>query len=136
MNDPDQYIKCRNAYIYFREIPYDKFDFWTNELHHNDEIAYWRKCWNIREDILNIIGKNKDAYVAYEYPVSYNDLLEIIKTLKSYNRHNWNTSETQNLWEWRDIKHTLKRQIKTLIHVAQIFKKDPCAFTVMFYDSY
>ena len=135
MNDPDQVIKCRNIYIYYRQYPAVAFDFWSKELRHDDEIAYWRKCWNIRNDILAILG-GSGGIETYEYKVSYDNLLEIIKILKSYNRYNWDEGETQGLWEWRDIKAKLRKQIKTFKRVAAIMRENPNAFTLIFYDSY
>ena len=49
------------------------------------EIAYWRKCWNVRGDILDIIDSTEEKYC---YEISPNQLLQIVKILSKYNEKN------------------------------------------------
>ena len=42
------------------------------------EIAYWRKCWNVRRDILDIIDSTEEKYC---YAVSPDQLLHFVKIL-------------------------------------------------------
>ena len=66
------------------ELEYDKayeYDF---------EICYWRKCWNIRNDILWIIGERLSD--KYEYTLDKEDIDQIIKLLESYNADNFEDS--------------------------------------------
>lgn len=71
--------------------PYDK------EGKYDFEIAYWRKCWNIRNDILGILKHRQDE--EYTYAVTKENLKEIIKLLESYNSENFEDSGTC-IWDW------------------------------------
>ena len=92
------------------------------------EIAYWRKCWNIRGDILDIIDSTEEKYC---YEISPSQLLQIVKILSKYNEKNWDHS----IWSWDDIKHSIKKQILTIPFwiIFLLFNKD---YYCEFYDSY
>jgi len=134
MKDKDAKIHCKSVFVEARSYIDCTYDIWTNALLDEDEVAYWRKCWNIRSDIFDIL-KTKENDVYY-YDVSYDQLLQIIALLKSYNRFNWNKTDEYSIWEWKEIKPHLRRQIKTLKHVAAAMREHPDAFTLQFYDSY
>ena len=92
------------------------------------EIAYWRKCWNIRGDILDIIDSTEEKYC---YEISPSQLLQIVKILSKYNEKNWDHS----IWSWDDIKHSIKKQILTIPFwiIFLLLNKD---YYCEFYDSY
>ena len=92
------------------------------------EIAYWRKCWNIRGDILDIIDSTEEKYC---YEISPSQLLQIVKILSKYNEKNWDYS----IWSWDDIKHSIKKQILTIPFwiIFLLLNKD---YYCEFYDSY
>lgn len=96
------------------------------------DICYWRKCWNIRNIILNNIedqDKEKE-----EYLLSQNDIQIIIGILKSFNKDNWNDNGG-SIWDWdRYRKKRLRENIKKLKHLLKMMKKYD--FEVYFIDSY
>lgn len=46
------------------------------------EVAYWRKCWGIRNTILRIV--NPSVTNEYEFPVTLDNIDDIIKTFKYF----------------------------------------------------
>lgn len=120
----------RKIFIFDREDNNSyQFDFYTKILQKDDTIAYWRKCYNVRDAILNILKTDKEQY---EYPISHENLLKIIKVLKAFNKRNWNDS----IWEWRDAKHNIRKCIRNLNIIERYMRKNPNVIHLTFYDSY
>ena len=96
-----------------------------------EEICYWRKCWNIRKLIFDCIDSNE---MLFEYSLSLDDLVDIYNALKTLNKENW-SENGGSIWEWEEIRKGLKRDIKTLNKLIKRMKKEP-DLEVIFYDSY
>ena len=98
------------------------------------EVCYWRKCWNVRADILNIVDQG-DAE-QYRFYLDISAIKDIIKVFKSYNRKNWQFGGFRgSIWEWFEYKKLNRRHIRNLKRLARIMKKYP-DLEVYFYDSY
>ena len=108
---------------------------WDKELEYDFEITYWRKCWNIRNDILYIIGER------WNYGLEFNltpiDIDHIIELLKSYNEENWEESGG-SIWMWNDGEWSYSEKIKQDIENLKLLRKlmDKYDMEVYFYDSY
>lgn len=109
-------------------------DIWEGIDSGNDiEVAYWRKCWGIRDQILTVLGENLEG--EGEYILSAFDLKYIIKLLKEFtNRSYWN-QYADSIWEFDEFKHNQKSIIRNLKKVYRWMKQDP-DLEVYFYDSY
>lgn len=93
------------------------------------EVCYWRKCWNVRNDIFSVLAcprENNDG----QYPVQLEHIDQIIDVLKSYNEDNWELS----IWEFEEMKPHLKEQAKNLKKLKKLMEIYP--LSVYFYDSY
>ena len=98
------------------------------------EVCYWRKCWNVRADILDIVDKG-DAE-QYRFYLDIPAIKDIIKILKSYNRKNWQFGGFRgSIWEWSEHKRINSRHIHNLKVLVRIMRKFP-DLEVYFYDSY
>lgn len=97
-----------------------------------EEICYWRKCSNIRNKIFEIIGKYSDE--EYEYSLSLDNVVDIYHMLKGLNKKNW-FDGGNSIWDWEDIKKSIKGNIKALNKLIKRMKKEP-DLEVIFYDSY
>ena len=99
------------------------------------EIAYWRKCWNVRGAIAEVIG---GIYDNGETPLMYEDIIAVIKRLKQFNKKNWSGScwDEGSIWDWDEIKKSHRGCIKRLEKLACLIKKHPGEIDVYFYDSY
>lgn len=111
------------------ELEYDKnheYDF---------EICYWRKCWNVRNDILWIIGERFGDQ--YEYNLDKEDVDQIIKLFESYNADNFEDSGGC-VWDWDDEEYPYSEKIKQDIENLKMLRQlmDKYVLDVYFYDSY
>lgn len=97
----------------------------------NIEIAYWRKCWQVRAIVLNILGGENDECV---YDVSREQLLDIISGLTKNIKRKW-YEYGPPYWEWKDYKINHKKNVRNLRRLAKLMKKYP-DIVVEFYDSY
>ena len=98
------------------------------------EMAYWRKCWNVRYAIADVIGGIDDNG---ETPLMYEDIIAVIKRLKQFNEKNWSGDcwDEGSIWEWDEIKDNHRGCIKRLKKLARLVKRHP-EIEVYFYDSY
>lgn len=101
------------------------------------EVAYWRKCYGLRECIFNItdtpISNDK-----YEYDFEKQEIRKVIELLfKVNNAEQW--SDMSNLWDYQEnsINKLLFSQIGTLMWVYEWMDKRPQdIIRCYFYDSY
>ena len=95
------------------------------------EVAYFRKCYNIRYLIFDAIGGSIND--EYEYPVKREEIKMIIKSLKSLNEDNWE-DEGYSIWTFEEMKEHLRADIRRLrkLYFLMFFLE----LEVYFYDSY
>ena len=101
------------------------------------EICYWRKCWGIRDDIIDYLhNTHKIQEELYEYELTLADLQAIYNILLSwYNKKKWNESG-RSIWDWKTIKEQLRydcNRLAYLIAKKEVYEDD---LPVYFYDSY
>ena len=107
-------------------MSYDK------ELRCDFEIAYWRKCWGLRNDILTLIGKRWSD--GWRFALSKDEIDDIIKLLQSYTADTWEDS----IWEWDDEEFPYSEYIQENIESLKLLWQlmDKYELEVYFYDSY
>ena len=110
-------------------------DSWDKEFKYDFEVTYWRKCWNIRNDILCILAKRFSD--EYEVTLSTDDIDSIIELLQSYNAENWEESGS-SIWEWDDVEWPYSEKIKQDIENLKLLRSlmNKYDLEVYFYDSY
>lgn len=125
----------RNAYT--NSIPeLRQFELECDKVHEYDfEVCAWRKCWNIRNDILWIIGERFGDQ--YEYVLPKEDIDQIIKLLESYNADNFEDSGSC-IWDWDDEEYPYSEKIQQDIASLKVLRQlmDKYELEVYFYDSY
>lgn len=121
---------------------------WVNKLYHYEfdgsyELAYWRKCWNIRELILAMLEEfgHKVDNETFAYTLSAKELLIISRTIKKtlLNKKCWTEhyEEGLTIWDWKSIKRGYIRQCQMCIRYAKkLMKLNPDDYVIEFYDSY
>ena len=97
------------------------------------EILYWRKAWNIRRIILNLL--NAYSKEEYEYVLGLNDITNIIYAFSHFTKRNWDEDNDCLYIKWADFKKMLKHNVKKLKRLYKYMKKHE-EVTVYFYDSY
>jgi hypothetical protein len=109
-------------------------DSYDKEGKYDFDLCYWRKCWNVREDIFTAICAETDSQ--YHFVLDIYDIKEIIKVLKSYNKKTWIYGGWDgSIWEWPEHKKINRRHIRNLKCLVRLMKKYP-ELEVYFYDSY
>lgn len=105
---------------------------WDKDGRYDFEICYWRKCWNVREMILNVTNHQSDN--DYEVELSTEDLRAIREGLQKYNKRTWD--ERDSIWTWEEQKPHIQRQIKNLEKLIKLKENYGDFIEVYFYDSY
>ena len=111
------------------ELSYDnkhQFDF---------EICYWRKCYNIRNMIMDVIESARDN--DNSDILTTTDIEKIIHGLQSFNSTNWQENGG-SIWDWDDEEYPysekIQRDIENLKNLQTLMEKYD--LEVYFYDSY
>lgn len=105
---------------------------WCEKNGYDIEIAYWRKCWNVRSLILQTISEFDDD--EGEGELSRDDVLKVIKVLRGINGKNYYDG-AGSFWNWHEFKKFNRRNIRNLKKLARVMKRHP-DISVYFYDSY
>ena len=104
---------------------------WDNKHEYDFSVCYWRKCWNIRNGILDILGDRFSDQ--WRFHLNTENIDKIIAFLKSLNKHNWN-DDGGSIWTWEEYKNHIKDDIKKLKMLRKLMKKYD--LKVVFIDSY
>lgn len=100
----------------------------TGEL----EVAYWRKCWGIRNEIVNMLHMKNDEG---EHIIEHDDVKPIRRILISYMHPNYWEENADSIWEYDEMVENLIDQLiklKWLEYYLREHKDAECYF----YDSY
>ena len=111
------------------ELAYDnkhQFDF---------EICYWRKCYNIRNMIMDVVESARDN--DNSDILTTTDIEKITHGLQSFNSANWQENGG-SIWDWDDEEYPysekIQRDIENLKNLQTLMEKYD--LEVYFYDSY
>ena len=107
---------------------------WEDKYNYDYDILYWRKCWNVRAEILGYIGACDDEY---QWDLSVADLENIIHLLETYiySEENWDAS--QSIWSWEEIGENLLYHLEYAKKIAAWLRTKPYdSYQLYFYDSY
>jgi hypothetical protein len=106
---------------------------WRKKHNYDLEVAYWRKCWNVRHIIFSVIDDREDDCV---YNITREELVEIIHHLENdIHYFDFLEGEWDCIWEWNDFRRIQKRNLKNLKKLVGMMKRHP-EIEVIFYDSY
>lgn len=123
--------------VYTNSIPeLQRFELEDDKAHEYDfEVCAWCKCWNIRNDILWIIGERFSD--KYEYVLDKEDIDQIVKLFESYNADNFEGSGSC-IWDWDDDEYPYSKKIQQDIESLKVLRQlmDKYELDVYFYDSY
>ena len=97
------------------------------------ELAYWRKCWGIRTEILWTLGEKFPG--GGTYLVSREKLKEVIEVLKKFTEKEYWENNADSIWEYDEFKDNQKQNIKQLRWIYTYMKWHPDV-QLFFYDSY
>lgn len=108
----------------------------TDITEYNDEIrieiAYWRKCWGIRNEIINILHMDSNQY---KTKIDMEDIPAIIRMLYKFLSEEYWSECGDSIWEYEDIKEKLVQNIINLKWLYYFMQKNE-NIEIEFYDSY
>lgn len=97
------------------------------------EVCYWRKCWNIRREILEVLHSKDDRLV---YTIDIEDIKPIIKRLyKFLDKETWENDDDGSIWEFEDYRESILWDILNLSWLYH-YKMEHPEIEIYFYDSY
>lgn len=99
------------------------------------EIAYWRKCWGLRNNILNVLGTRfaEDNYKSEIDTIEkVQDVMDVIYYFMD--KEHWE-SEGDSIWEYENSIRGLRDDYMNLVIMIEFMKDNPDVYLV-FYDSY
>ena len=105
---------------------------WRSRNNFDLEVAYWRKCWNVRDIILCALNvwEDNDSQTA----MTAEDVENVIKLLKELNEKNY-TKRGDCIWDWKEFRHIQRRNLRALRRLVKLMEKDDL-LEVYFYDSW
>lgn len=120
---------------------------WTNEGSEY-ELLYWRKCWNVRREISEVLA---DAYnngnAEHDKYFDENGINDYIFNLKAFKnilirlrkiyKKSWWEENDDSIWEWSECGSNYKSWLIKAWKVFDVLKdKDADSYELSFYDSY
>lgn len=98
----------------------------------NLDLAYWRKCWGIRNAIINNLGFDREGG---EYKLTLKHFPILLKILKQFLKKEIWDSKADSIWEYDEM---FDRQLQMVINLEKFYDiyKDNPNINVIFYDSY
>lgn len=105
---------------------------WRDSNGYDLEVAYWRKCWNVRTIILMTLNIWSDN--DYECSMTIDDIVKVINALKKINKKNY-VDCGSCIWDWSEFKSIQRRNLRNLRRLVRIMRRDK-GLHVYFYDSY
>lgn len=132
----DSGISVRRNAAFIRHYDYfERYDEdWCRKYNSDVDVCYWRKCWNIRNDIFDVLDKAKDC--GESEPLMVEDIDAIIEVLAGYTKDNWEYGGWEgSIWTWAEIQPRLVEQCQSLSELIDLMEEDP-EIEVYFYDSY
>jgi hypothetical protein len=118
--------------LYCSDEDYSKFPYPDEmDLEEGKHVAYWRKCWNIRRDIINGLHY-KDGGTS---KIELEDIPKIIRLIKPYlNETYWNEND-DSIWEYDEMFDKTYEILINLEYLKRYLKENPNV-KCEFYDSY
>lgn len=99
----------------------------------NVEVCYWRKCWNIRREIISVLHMNKDEVY---HTIDLEDIKPIIKRLSKFlDKETWDNDDDGSIWEFEEYRESILWDILNLSWLYY-YKMEHPEIEIEFYDSY
>lgn len=100
------------------------------------EIAYWRKCWGFRNDIMNSFGWRFAAEDTCNFEISKpSDVLDFIEIIASWlDEERWE-NYGDSIWTYEEIHRNLLHSLVNLGMMYAYMLTNPDVY-LEFYDSY
>lgn len=104
----------------------------TNDNSYCVEIAYWRKCWGIRQVIIDTFHLDADNA---NYVFDKEDISILIKELIPFLSKEYWEENSDSIWEFEDYVENMLQILLNLKWLETYWQENP-DIKVEFYDSY
>lgn len=121
--------------VYGADVPYWvklPFYFDIDDDDSSWEIAYFRKYWGLRGEILDKIHSKPGEW---KTPVESEDILPIVKILMKYLDEQYYEENADSIWEFDEAQDNIQQSIINLIWLKTYMEQHP-EVECYFYDSY
>ena len=103
----------------------------------NNELLYWRKCWGLRDDIVNYLCDKYNVERDFRsQELDVNDLIKIREIIHSWSHKKKWTRESRSIWSWKSIKRSLREDAEILAYLIALKENEGDNLVLFFYDSY
>lgn len=127
-------VKSDKRRITREDLPKDIIFPFSQDYGFAPEIVYWRKNWGLRNAVLDYITNRDSEDGTYQID-TIDQILGIVHIIFEFmDESTWNTYG-ESIWEYDEIKPTLKQNIINLILMIPFIQKNPDVY-LEFYDSY
>lgn len=127
-------VKSGRREIYREDLPKDIIFPFPQDYGFAPEIVYWRKNWGLRDAVLDYIEDKESEDGTYQID-TIDQILGIVHIIFEFmDESTWN-AYGESIWEYDEIKPTLKQNIINLILMIPFMQKNPDVY-LEFYDSY
>lgn len=99
------------------------------------EIIYWRKCWGIRNAIMNKLHFEDNSTSNDRFSIQFEDIPAICRILTRFMDKQYYEENADSIWDYEDFSERLSDSILTLLWLGQFMQENP-GVEVYFYDSY
>lgn len=108
------------------------------------EIAYWRKCYNVRGRFLNTFSNKEYDGGGGDIHLNVEELYDVVEHVMKHflNEDNWiegNSFSNGSIWTWTEQLHNTAEIIYNIRKFLEFYKESELSnddFEIIFYDSY
>lgn len=119
-----------------------RFRTWNDERYsqfeYSYDICYWRKCWNVRRQIMNRCGIKNENDPDGIYLLDIDQVKQIWTAINYLNKKKiWDVKEDDSIWTYKEMRDHLDYDLLALEWLIHFMRNhDPKTYRVIFYDSY
>lgn len=130
------YVKSNKRKITREDLPVIINYPFEKDYNDNVEIIYWRKCWGLRNDVMNTFGWRFAPEEQYIFEIDKPEqVLQFIELISSWlNEEKWQ-EEGDSIWDYNEMRETLIQNIINLAVIYMYMIMYPDVY-LEFYDSY
>lgn len=116
------------------DFPTELDNYEKNNIERDGEfhVAYWRKCWGIREAIIGVLHMKADEY---RHPVEAEDLPALRRELVKFLKPDYWEENADSIWTYEEYYENMLDIILNLKWLEKYLKTHPDD-SAYFYDSY
>ena len=130
------YIKSDKRKLTREDLPQGLMYPFEKDYGENVEIAYWRKCWGLRNSIMNHFGWRETPEEQYKFEIETPEqVLQMIEVIAAWLDEEIWLEDGNSIWTYQEIRPILIHNICNFAIVYGWMLSNPDVY-IEFYDSY